>query len=170
MFEIVNADIGGFRKADQCARMFDTGVARVVIGSLAVENPKTTASLFDRFGGDRITLALDVRMEKGEPVVATRGWMEGSGRSLWDIARLYPAAHHLLVTDISRDGMLSGPNLDLVARTAAALPHLALQASGGVATLDDLDRIRDAGAAGAIVGKALWEGRITLAEALHACA
>lgn len=161
---------GGFRTADQLARMFDAGVARVVIGSLAVEDSETTAALFERFGGDRITLALDVRIDEGEPIVATRGWVEGSGRNLWNVAGLYPAARHLLVTDISRDGMLSGPNLDLIARTAAALPHLALQASGGVATLDDLDRIRDAGAAGAIVGKALWEGRIPLAEALHACA
>jgi phosphoribosylformimino-5-aminoimidazole carboxamide ribotide isomerase len=161
---------GGFRTADQLARMFDAGVARVVIGSLAVEDPDTTSALFDGFGGDRITLALDVRIEAREPIVATRGWVAGSGRSLWEIAGLYPAARHLLVTDISRDGMLSGPNLDLIARTAAALPHLALQASGGVATLNDLDRIRDAGAAGAIVGKALWEGRIALAEALHACA
>jgi phosphoribosylformimino-5-aminoimidazole carboxamide ribotide isomerase len=161
---------GGFRNAEQLARMFDAGVARVVIGSLAVEDPGGAAALFDRFGGDRITLALDVRIEQGEPVVATRGWTEGSGRSLWDVAALYPAARHLLVTDISRDGMLTGPNLDLIARTAAALPHLAVQASGGVAELDDLRRIRDAGAAGAIVGKALWEGRIELAEALRACA
>ena len=161
---------GGFRTADQLARMFDAGVARVVIGSLAVDDPETTSALFERFVGERITLALDVRIEADEPIVATRGWVEGSGRSLWDVAGLYPAARHLLVTDISRDGMLSGPNLDLIARTATALPHLALQASGGVAALDDLDRIRDAGAAGAIVGKALWEGRIPLAEALHACA
>jgi len=142
----------------------------VVIGSLAVEDPGATAVLFDRFGGERITLALDVRIEDGEPVVATRGWTEGSGRSLWDVAALYSSARHLLVTDISRDGMLSGPNLDLIARAATALPRLALQASGGVATLEDLGRLRDAGAAGAIVGKALWEGRFGLAEALHACA
>ncbi|HEY1604291.1 MAG TPA: 1-(5-phosphoribosyl)-5-[(5-phosphoribosylamino)methylideneamino] imidazole-4-carboxamide isomerase [Allosphingosinicella sp.] len=161
---------GGFRAAGQLARMFDAGVARVVIGSLAVDDPDATAALFDRFGGDRIALALDVHIQEGEPVVATRGWTEGSGRSLWEVAALYPAARHLLVTDIARDGMLSGPNLGLIARITAILPHLALQASGGVATLADLDRIRDAGAAGAIVGKALWEGRIRLAEALHACA
>ncbi|MEA3003685.1 MAG: phosphoribosylformimino-5-aminoimidazole carboxamide ribotide isomerase [Sphingomonadales bacterium] len=160
---------GGFRTGAQLARMFDAGVARVVIGSLAVEDPDAAAALFETFGGERITLALDVRMEAGEPVVATRGWTEGSGRSLWDIAGLYPEARHLLVTDISRDGMLTGPNLDLIARTAAALPRFALQASGGVATLDDLRALRDAGAAGAIVGKALWEGRIGLAEALDAC-
>ncbi|HEX5181540.1 MAG TPA: 1-(5-phosphoribosyl)-5-[(5-phosphoribosylamino)methylideneamino] imidazole-4-carboxamide isomerase [Allosphingosinicella sp.] len=161
---------GGFRTADRLARMFDAGVQRVVIGSLAVEDPETMAALLDRFGGGRITLALDVRIEAGEPVVATRGWTEGSGRSLWDVAALYPDARHLLVTDISRDGMLSGPNLDLIASAASALPHLALQASGGVASLGDLDRVRDAGAAGAIVGKALWERRIPLAEALRACA
>ena len=161
---------GGFRTAEQLARMFDAGVARVVIGSLAVEDPDTASALFDRFGGERITLALDVRIEAGEPIVATRGWVEGSGRSLWDIAGLYPAARHLLVTDISRDGMLSGPNLALIERAARALPHLAVQASGGVASLDDLRACRDAGAAGAIVGKALWEGRFTLAEALDACA
>jgi phosphoribosylformimino-5-aminoimidazole carboxamide ribotide isomerase len=161
---------GGFRSADQLARMFDAGVARVVIGSLAVDNPDMTTALFHRFGGDRITLALDVRIEGDEPVVATRGWTEGSGRSLWDVAGLYPAARHLLVTDIARDGMLSGPNLDLIARAAAALPCLAVQASGGVASLDDLRRIREAGAGGAIVGKALWESRFGLAEALDACA
>jgi phosphoribosylformimino-5-aminoimidazole carboxamide ribotide isomerase len=161
---------GGFRTADQLARMFDAGVARVVIGSLAVDEPDAASALFGRFGGDRITLALDVRIEEGEPIVATRGWAEGSGRSLWDIAGLYPDARHLLVTDIARDGMLSGPNLDLIGRAASALPHLAVQASGGVASLDDLRRSRDAGAAGAIVGKALWEGRFTLAEALDACA
>jgi phosphoribosylformimino-5-aminoimidazole carboxamide ribotide isomerase len=161
---------GGFRTADQLARMFDAGVARVVIGSLAVEDPDATAALFDRFGGERITLALDVRIEAGEPVVATRGWTEGSGRSLWDVAALYPSTRHLLVTDISRDGMLTGPNIDLIARAATALPNLALQASGGVAALDDLVRLREAGAAGAIVGKALWEGHFGLAEALRACA
>jgi phosphoribosylformimino-5-aminoimidazole carboxamide ribotide isomerase len=161
---------GGFRTGEQLARMFDAGVARVVIGSLAVEDPDAATALFAAYGGERITLALDVRMEAGEPVVATRGWTEGSGRSLWDIAGLYPDARHLLVTDISRDGMLTGPNLDLIARTTAALPHLALQASGGVATLGDLRALRDAGAYGAIVGKALWEGRIALAEALDACA
>jgi phosphoribosylformimino-5-aminoimidazole carboxamide ribotide isomerase len=161
---------GGFRTAGQLARMFDAGVARVVIGSLAVTDPDTAAALLGRFGGERITLALDIRIEAGEPIVATRGWTEGSGRSLWDIAALYPAARHLLVTDIARDGMLSGPNVDLIAQATASLPRLALQASGGVASLDDLHRLEETGAAGAIVGKALWEGRFGLAEALDACA
>jgi phosphoribosylformimino-5-aminoimidazole carboxamide ribotide isomerase len=99
-------------------------------------------------------------------MVATAGWTQTSGRSLWDVAEDYPDARHLLVTDISRDGMMSGPNVELIAETSRRLPHLDVQASGGVASLDDLRALKDAGAAGAIIGKAFWEGRIDLGEAL----
>jgi phosphoribosylformimino-5-aminoimidazole carboxamide ribotide isomerase len=157
---------GGFRTAEQVSRMFEAGVARVVIGSLAVKQPELVQDILERFGGDRITLSLDVRLAEGQPVVATSGWAEDSGRTLWDIAALYPDARHLLLTDIGRDGMLAGPNFELLEEAAARLPHLAIQASGGVASLDDLTRLRTAGA---IVGKALWEGRIKLREAVRAC-
>ncbi|HEU0098779.1 MAG TPA: 1-(5-phosphoribosyl)-5-[(5-phosphoribosylamino)methylideneamino] imidazole-4-carboxamide isomerase [Allosphingosinicella sp.] len=158
---------GGFRTRDQIARMLGAGVRRVVIGSLAVERPDLVRAFFEEFGSDRITLSLDVRLAAGAPVVATAGWTEDSGLSLWDVAALYPQARHLLLTDIGRDGMLAGPNFDLLEEAAERLPHLAIQASGGVSSLDDLRRLRTAGA---IVGKALWEGRIGLAEALDACA
>jgi phosphoribosylformimino-5-aminoimidazole carboxamide ribotide isomerase len=158
---------GGFRTRDQLARMFDAGVGRIVIGSLAVDRPDLLQSFLAEFGGERITLSLDVRLVDGVPVVATAGWTEDSGRSLWDVAALYPEARHLLLTDIGRDGMLAGPNFQLLEEAAGRLPHLAIQASGGVSSLDDLRRLRTAGA---IVGKALWEGRIDLAEALRACA
>ncbi|HEX8583228.1 MAG TPA: 1-(5-phosphoribosyl)-5-[(5-phosphoribosylamino)methylideneamino] imidazole-4-carboxamide isomerase [Allosphingosinicella sp.] len=158
---------GGFRTADQIARVLDAGVARVVIGSLAVKQPELVKGLLDAFGGERITLSLDVRLADGEPMVATLGWTEDSGRSLWDIAALYPEARHLLLTDIGRDGMLAGPNFDLLEEAGRRLPHLFIQASGGVSSLEDLTRLATAGA---IVGKALWEGRIDLAEALRACA
>jgi phosphoribosylformimino-5-aminoimidazole carboxamide ribotide isomerase len=158
---------GGFRTRDQIARMLAAGVRRVVVGSLAVERPDLVHALLDEFGCERITLSLDVRLVAGLPVVATAGWTEDSGRSLWDVAALYPQARHLLLTDIGRDGMLAGPNFALLEQAAERLPRLAIQASGGVSSLDDLRRLRTAGA---IVGKALWEGRIDLAEALHACA
>lgn len=154
---------GGFRTREQIARMFDAGVGRVVIGSLAVKQPDLVRSFLDEFGGDRITLSLDVRVVDGTPYVATLGWTEDSGRSLWDVAAAYPAARHLLLTDIGRDGMLAGPNFDLLAEAGARLPHLAIQASGGVSSLDDLRRLSTDGA---IVGKALWEGRIALEEAV----
>ncbi|HEX8468760.1 MAG TPA: 1-(5-phosphoribosyl)-5-[(5-phosphoribosylamino)methylideneamino] imidazole-4-carboxamide isomerase [Allosphingosinicella sp.] len=158
---------GGFRTREQLERMFDSGVARIVIGSLAVDRPDVVRGFLREFGGERITLSLDVRIVDGVPIVATAGWTEDSGRSLWDVAALYPEARHLLLTDIGRDGMLAGPNFQLLEEAALRLPGLAIQASGGVSSLDDLRRLRTAGA---IVGKALWEGRIDLAEALRACA
>jgi phosphoribosylformimino-5-aminoimidazole carboxamide ribotide isomerase len=158
---------GGFRTRDQLERMFEAGVGRIVIGSLAVDRPDLVRSFFRDFGGERITLSLDVRLVDAVPVVATAGWTEDSGRTLWEVAALYPEARHLLLTDIGRDGMLAGPNFQLLEEAARRLPRLAIQASGGVSSLDDLRRLRTAGA---IVGKALWEGRIDLAEALRACA
>ncbi|HEY7810418.1 MAG TPA: 1-(5-phosphoribosyl)-5-[(5-phosphoribosylamino)methylideneamino] imidazole-4-carboxamide isomerase [Allosphingosinicella sp.] len=158
---------GGFRTAEHIARVLDAGVARVVIGSLAVKQPELVRGFLERFGGERITLSLDVRLVDGAPMVATLGWTEDSGQSLWDIAALYPEARHLLLTDIGRDGMLQGPNFELLEEAGRRLPHLAIQASGGVSSLADLSRLTTAGA---IIGKALWEGRIDLAEALRACA
>jgi phosphoribosylformimino-5-aminoimidazole carboxamide ribotide isomerase len=155
---------GGVRSADHVAALLDAGASRVVVGSLAVREPAVTAALLDRFGPDHITLSLDVRVE-GEPMVATHGWQEDSGRTLWDIAALYPQARHLLLTDIGRDGMLEGPNHSLLAQAVERLPHLAIQASGGVTSLDDIERLTTDGA---ILGRAMWEGHLSLAEALLA--
>jgi phosphoribosylformimino-5-aminoimidazole carboxamide ribotide isomerase len=147
--------------------MFDAGVGRVVIGSLAVKQPALVREFMDSFGGERITLSLDVRLVDDTPYVATAGWTEDSGMSLWDVASLFPEARHLLLTDIGRDGMLAGPNFELLEEAGRRLPHLAIQASGGVSSLEDLRRLRTGGA---IVGKALWEKRIDLREAINACA
>jgi phosphoribosylformimino-5-aminoimidazole carboxamide ribotide isomerase len=155
---------GGFREADQLAAMFDAGVGRVVIGSLAVQNPDLVRRFLADFGAERITLALDVNLVEGVAVVASAGWAETSGMSLWDVAALYPEARHMLITDIGRDGMMRGPNLDLLGEAVARLPQVRIQASGGVASLDDL---RALPTAGVIIGKALWEQRIDLKEAIH---
>lgn len=152
---------GGFRQRDQLARMFDAGVARVVVGSLAVKKPETVRKWIDEFGPDRVALSLDVRSDGQEPMVAIAGWTEESGKSLWDVAAMYPGVQHLLVTDIGRDGMLRGPNVDLYEEIARRLPALQVQASGGVSSLADLERLPTAGA---IIGKAFWEGRISLEE------
>ena len=159
---------GGFRTRDQLALMLDAGVARVVIGSLAVQEPASTAAFIREFGGDRITLAFDVRLVEGTPEVATSGWLESSGKSLWDALALYPDARHILVTDIGRDGMMTGPNTDLIAEIVSRFASLAVQASGGVSSLDDLRALQAIGAAGAIVGKALWEQRFALEDAIDA--
>lgn len=158
---------GGFRTRGQIAQMLDAGVSRVVIGSLAVKQPDLVRAFLTEFGADRITLSLDVRLDGGTPLVVASGWTEASTLSLWDAAALYPEARHILLTDVGRDGMLAGPNFALLNEAAQRLCTAEIQASGGVASLDDLRRLRTAGV---VVGKAIWEGRFTLAEALNACA
>ncbi len=155
---------GGFRERAHLELMFEAGVGRVVIGSLAVQQPQAVREFIGGFGGDRIALALDVNIVEGVPMVATAGWAETSGLTLWEVADLYPDARHLLVTDIGRDGMMSGPNLELLAEAVARLPDLAIQASGGIASLDDLPGLPTAGV---IIGKALWEQKFTLGEAIR---
>lgn len=157
---------GGFRSSDQLTRMFDSGVCRIVIGSLAVKQPDRVRAWLDQFGKERIGIALDVRMTSGEALVATSGWAENSRKSLWEISALYPRVRHILLTDIGRDGMLEGPNFALLEEAARRLPECEIQASGGVTTLSDLARL---GTAGAIIGKALWEGRLNLSDAVRAC-
>jgi phosphoribosylformimino-5-aminoimidazole carboxamide ribotide isomerase len=155
---------GGVRSADHVAALIEAGASRVVVGSLAVRDAEATSALLERFGPERITLSLDVRVE-AEPMVATHGWQEDSGLTLWDVAARYPTARHLLLTDIGRDGMLQGPNHKLLAEAVERLPHLAIEASGGLTSLDDIARLTTAGA---ILGRAMWEGRLSLAEALGA--
>lgn len=152
---------GGIRTAGHVARLFEQGVARAVVGSLCVTRPELVAAMIESFGPERITLALDVRIEEGEPMVAMHGWQAGSGRSLWEVAERFPQARHLLLTDIGCDGMLQGPNRPLYQEAAERLPHLRIQASGGISSLDDIAHLPTAGA---IVGKALWEGRIAPEE------
>lgn len=155
---------GGLRTPGHVGDLLAAGVGRAVIGSLALLEPAVFAAMLGQFGPDRITLALDVRMEGATPMVATHGWTRDSGRSLEQVLSGFPDVRHLLVTDIARDGMLEGPNVELMAMIAAAYPQVELQASGGVSALGDLDRLRGTGAARAIVGKALWEERFTVAE------
>jgi phosphoribosylformimino-5-aminoimidazole carboxamide ribotide isomerase len=157
---------GGIRDASQIDFLLSEGVDRVVIGSLAVTDPDTVQSFFDHFGPDRIVLALDVMLLEQVPMVATSGWTQASSRTLWEVAGHYPDAQNLMVTDIARDGTMGGPNIDLIHDLTKRLPGVAIQASGGVASLEDIDALVDAGAAGAIVGKAIWERKFTVAEAI----
>jgi len=155
---------GGFRTREQVARMLDAGVSRVVIGSLAVKQPELVQGWIEHFGPERLTLSLDVRLTDGLPLVAVSGWSDTTGTTLWDAAASLPSARHMLLTDIGRDGMLAGPNFELLDEAVDRLPHLRVQASGGVSSLADLQRLKTDGA---IVGKALWEGLISLEEALN---
>ena len=158
---------GGIRTRADVDALLGGGVARVVVGSTAATDPGTVRAWADDLGADRLTIALDVTCAGTDPIVLTRGWQEGSGVTLWEaIGLLGEAAKNLLVTDVARDGAMAGPNLPLMAGIARRWPGVALQASGGVASLDDLRALRQTGAAAAIVGRALYEGAFTLEEAL----
>jgi phosphoribosylformimino-5-aminoimidazole carboxamide ribotide isomerase len=150
---------GGVRTVDDARALADAGVARVVMGSAAVRSPELVA---DASAFVPVAVGLDHR--NGE--LAVHGWTEGSGVMLFDALGWFPTAAAFVITDIGRDGMLEGPDLEGLAAAAAAT-SVPVIASGGVATLDDVERLgRVAGIAGVITGKALYEGRFTVAQAV----
>jgi len=161
---------GGVRDERDVLRLFDAGVARVVVGSVAVRQPDAVEAWIARHGAERICVALDTRADaEGRWTLPVKGWTESSGADLDTLALRFACAgaRHLLCTDIARDGMLSGPNLDLYAHLLAIVPALAVQASGGVRGVDDLRVLRTVGVAGAILGRSLLEGRLSFADALQ---
>jgi len=163
---------GGVRSADDVQTLLDAGVARVVVGSLAVSQPATVADWLIRFGPERLTLAIDVKADGDRWIPALKGWTEAAEVDLWAALDRYPPglARHLLVTDVGRDGALTGPNIELLGEIVRRRPDLKVQASGGVSQLSDLTAARAAGCDGVIVGRALYEGRFTVAEAVAAIA
>lgn len=162
---------GGVRSRRDVEEILEAGAERVVVGSLAVREPDTVLDWLARFGRDRITVALDARQDgAGTWRLPTAGWTQDSGVELHALLARYVAngLSHLLCTDIDRDGMLAGPNLALYRAIAAVAPQVRVQASGGVRDAGDVAAAREAGCAGVVLGKALLEGRLTLADALAA--
>jgi phosphoribosylformimino-5-aminoimidazole carboxamide ribotide isomerase len=159
---------GGVRDEADLRRLFDAGVERVVLGSIAIRDPERVAGWLAIYGAARLTIALDTRRIGGQWALPSAGWTEVEARTLDELAPWYAArgARHLLCTDIERDGMLAGFNLDLYRHLATSVPELAVQASGGVRSLDDIHAAREAGAQGVILGRALLETRFTVEEAL----
>lgn len=158
---------GGIRDAETVARWLDSGVDRVVVGSVAITDPAEVREWFDRFGSDAIVLALDVRLDdEGNPYVTTHGWQTTTAQTLWAAVDMFLEAglRHVLCTDVGRDGAMSGPNVDLYKSFVARYPAVELQASGGVRGLDDLLTLRASGSAAAITGRALLDGSLTLEE------
>lgn len=161
---------GGIRKESDIEELLDAGAKRVVIGSLAVSSPESVIEWIGRYGSEQVTVALDVREDaKGGWSPSSHGWTRDSGCSLESLVVQYEQAglHHLLCTDISRDGMLSGPNFQLYRRISTWGARLSVQASGGARDLDDVVLAKASGCAGIVLGKSLLEGRLDLAEALR---
>lgn len=163
---------GGVRSEADAEAILDAGAARVVVGSLAVREPARVARWLGRFGAERLTIALDVREVDGEWRLPVAGWTADSGARLDELLARYADAglRHLLCTDIACDGMLAGPNLGLYRRVLARAPAVAVQGSGGVRDVADVRALRDAGCAGAVLGRALLEGRLRLDDALREAA
>jgi phosphoribosylformimino-5-aminoimidazole carboxamide ribotide isomerase len=160
---------GGVRTGADIIRRLDGGAARVVIGSLCVTDSRGFTGWLEQYGADRLVAALDIRIdENGIPWPRTHGWTGRGDRDLWALLDelVEGGLIHLLCTDISRDGALSGPNLDLYCEITERYPGLNLQASGGVSSLQDLQQLKVTRASGVITGKALLEKRFTITEAL----
>ncbi len=150
---------GGVRNIADAQQLADAGVARVVMGSAAVQHPELVDA------ASRV-VAVAVGLDHRDGEIAVHGWTEGSGVALDVALGWYPSASAFVITDIARDGMLAGP--DLAGLTAsAARAHAPVIASGGIASLDDIAALAAVpGIGGVITGKALYEGRFTVAEAL----
>ncbi|QQX78487.1 1-(5-phosphoribosyl)-5-[(5-phosphoribosylamino)methylideneamino]imidazole-4-carboxamide isomerase [Shewanella sp. KX20019] len=161
---------GGIRTESQVSELLEIGVSRVVIGSLAVKEPELVKSWFLKYGSDAICLALDVNInEQGEKIVAVSGWQSGGGKTLESLVAEFETVglKHALVTDISRDGTLKGANNALYQEISATYPDIVWQASGGIATLDDVSAVKNSGANGIIIGKALLIKQFTVEEAIE---
>jgi len=157
---------GGLRSADDVHAALQVA-DRVVVGSLAVTEPATVEAWLREYGGERITLALDVKLTAdADPVVATHGWTRSSALTLWAAVDHYRpfGLRHVLCTDVSRDGALAGPNVALYQECRRRAPDIAFQASGGVRDASDLTSLAATGTAAVISGKALLEGRISAEE------
>ncbi len=160
---------GGLRDAAAIEQSFASGIARAVVGSAAVTRVDEVRRWLREFGAERIVLAFDVRLDldsTGLPRVAIHGWREQSQLTLWDAVDTFrgDGLKHVLCTDVSRDGALTGPNVALYAEAVRRFPGIDWQASGGIRDARDLHALAEAGAAAAISGKALLEDLIPPAE------
>jgi phosphoribosylformimino-5-aminoimidazole carboxamide ribotide isomerase len=156
---------GGIRTEEDIAHYLDNGVSRVIIGSIAVSDPEFAEEMIRKYG-DKIAVGLDAK----DGYVATHGWLNTSGVKAVELGKRFAdaGAETFIFTDIATDGMLSGPNAEAVRKLAAATGKSVI-ASGGVSSLADLAALKAYGAkgvSGAIVGKAIYEGRFTVEQAL----
>lgn len=164
---------GGIRASTDIRALLDKGVARIVIGSMAVTQPDQVKTWLREYGPDRLVLALDVNAKDVErPLVLTQGWQVKTTQTLWDILLCYEQTRikHVLCTDICRDGVLNGPNFSLYQECLQRYPQLSWQASGGISTLSELNVLNKMAMQSAIIGKALYEGLFTLSEAIESVA
>jgi phosphoribosylformimino-5-aminoimidazole carboxamide ribotide isomerase len=158
---------GGIRTESQLESWLDAGAARVVIGSLAIIRSRLVSDWLSIYGPEKIVLALDFTVDDaGVPQLVTHGWTRSGDMTLWQCIDTYlqVGLRHVMCTDISRDGTMTGPNIELYTQLIEQYPHILLQASGGIRDIDDLKVLRRIGAPAAISGRALLDGKISNGE------
>lgn len=155
---------GGIRSAQAVEHMLELGITRCIIGTRAVERPEFIRELIGQFGADHIVAGVDAR----DGMVAVEGWEKVSDLTALELCLKMKefGVEHIVYTDISRDGTLTGPNVDYT-RELTERTGLDIIASGGMSCMEDLIRLNDCGIRGAIIGKALYENRISLPEAVE---
>jgi phosphoribosylformimino-5-aminoimidazole carboxamide ribotide isomerase len=153
---------GGIKRAEDLDVVFQSGASLATIGSMAVKHPETMEEWMDRYGAGKFLLGADVKGEK----IAVGGWLETTDLNIFDFIRGYVerGIQQVFCTDVSKDGLLAGPSLDLYREILRLFPELHFIASGGVSSMNDLEQLREIGCKGAIVGKAIYEGRISVHE------
>ncbi|WNJ94916.1 1-(5-phosphoribosyl)-5-[(5-phosphoribosylamino)methylideneamino]imidazole-4-carboxamide isomerase [Vibrio ruber] len=159
---------GGVRTEQDVVDLLQAGAQRVVVGSTAVKQPEMVKTWMTTYGPEKIVLALDINIDaNGQRRVAISGWQEDSGATIESLIEDYLTVglKHVLCTDISRDGTLSGSNVDLYIDLCRQYPQIAFQSSGGIGSLDDIQALKGSGVAGVIVGRALLDGKFTAEEA-----
>ncbi|MCO6539387.1 MAG: 1-(5-phosphoribosyl)-5-[(5-phosphoribosylamino)methylideneamino]imidazole-4-carboxamide isomerase [Gilliamella sp.] len=160
---------GGIRTEKDIQSLLSAGAARIVIGSTAIKQSELVKQWFSKYGAERLVLALDVRIDnQGNKYVAIHGWQEDSCQTLEQVIDDYLpyGLRHVLCTDISKDGTLSGSNVKLYQEISRKYPQIAFQASGGIGQLSDVKALKDSGVKGVIVGRALLEEKFTVQEAI----
>ncbi len=153
---------GGVKTNEDIAIAFDNGAAQVTAGSIAVKQPDTVIRWLQHYGAEKIILGADVK----DGQIATHGWQQSSGVDLFSFIQSYLpyGLKYVICTDVAKDGMMQGSSIDFYKHVLERFPKLKLIASGGVNGMADLQRLKDAGLYGAIVGKAIYEGAISLNE------
>jgi len=159
---------GGLRTLQDIQTILDLGAERIILGTIALQQPSLVSDAIDRFGAERIVVGLDAR----DGMIATHGWQQASHVTAIELGREMQqrGVRCVIYTDISRDGMLSGVNVSATA-TLAMQTGLQVIASGGVASIDDIHALRQVegtGVSGVVIGKALYTGAIQLEQAIHA--
>ncbi len=153
---------GGIKNIEDVSSVFNAGASIVTLGSIAVKHPEIVEEWLLEFGADKILIGADVLGEK----IKISGWLEDGGITIFEFIgkMLAIGAQNIFCTDISKDGVMQGPSIELYQKIMKTFPSINLIASGGVSKIEDVQEIKNIGCGGVIIGKAIYEGKITLKE------